>query len=107
MRQIRRLGETDIDPLNGVANFFDLGIIFALGFLLALLSYFGLPSLLQKKDVTVITNSGTNQLEIVRKKGIKIEKYRVSMKKIGGEGEKLGTAYKLKSGEVIYVPEDK
>jgi hypothetical protein len=25
---------------------------------------------------------------------------------MGGEGEKLGTAYRLKSGEVVYVPED-
>ncbi|MFQ6043494.1 MAG: DUF2149 domain-containing protein, partial [Candidatus Poribacteria bacterium] len=26
-------------------------------------------------------------------------------KTLGGEGVKLGTAYRLKSGEVVYVPE--
>ena len=42
MRKIRRLGEQeDNDPLHGVANFFDLGVIFALGFLLALMGLFG------------------------------------------------------------------
>lgn len=44
-------------------------------------------------------------MEIIKKKGLKIEKYRATSLELGGEGEKLGTAYRLKSGEVVYVPE--
>ncbi|MFW5894115.1 MAG: DUF2149 domain-containing protein [Verrucomicrobiota bacterium] len=46
-------------------------------------------------------------MEIIRKKGRKLERYRVSTKQLGGEGEKLGTAYRLKSDEVVYIPECK
>lgn len=45
-------------------------------------------------------------MEIIKRKGLKIEKYRATSEKLGGEGQKLGTAYRLKSGEVVYVPED-
>ena len=105
-RKIRRLGAEDDDPLSGVANFFDLGIVFALGFILALLKYIGLPEMLAKQDVTLVKNPGTSQMEIITKKGVVIEKYRVSRDKLSGEGEKLGTAFRLKNGEVIYVPEE-
>ncbi len=106
MSRIRRLGDEDHDPLQGVANFFDLGIVFALAFIVALIAYLGLPELLERKDVTLIKNPGTAEMEIIRKKGVKIERYRISRQQLGGEGEKLGTAYRLKSGEVVYVPED-
>ncbi len=104
-RQLRRIGTTDDDPLQGVANFFDLGIVFALGFLLALLAYIGLPELMQSNDVTLVKNPGTPMMEIIHKKGVKLERYRVSSDEIGGEGVKLGTAYRLENGEVVYIPE--
>lgn len=31
----------------------------------------------------------------------------MSDQKLSGEGERLGTAYRLKSGKVVYVPEGK
>lgn len=106
MKNIRRLGELeDGDPLHGVANFFDLGIVFALGFLLALMAFFGLPELLEKSDVTLVKNPGTPQMEIIHKKGIKLERYRITSQELGGEGQWLGICYRLKSGEVVYVPE--
>ncbi len=105
-RKIRILGSEDDDPLSGVANFFDLGIVFALGFLLALVAYLGLPELVLKQEVTLVKNPGTPEMEIIRKTGTRIERYRVSREKLGGEGERLGIAYRLKSGEVLYVPEE-
>jgi hypothetical protein len=105
-RQLRRLGMDDDDPLSGVANLFDLGVVFALGFMLALITYIGLPELVAKQDMTLVKNPGTANMEIIRKKGTKIERYRLSKDHLGGEGEKLGTAYRLKSGEVVYVPEE-
>ncbi len=45
-------------------------------------------------------------MEIITKKGKVIKAYKVT-KKIGqGEGEKLGTAYRLKDGRIIYIPEN-
>lgn len=104
---IRRVGEAgDDDPLQGVANFFDLGIVFALGFMIALIAYIGLPELIQKEDFTLVKDPGTKQMEIIQKKGQKISRYRVSKETAGGEGELLGTAYRLANGEVIYVPQE-
>lgn len=106
MSRLRRLGEDGgDDPLQGVANFFDLGIVFALGFLLALLSYLGLPELLQQESVTFVKDPGTPRMEIIHKTPKKLERYRVSRESLAGEGVKLGTAYRLKTGEVVYVPE--
>jgi hypothetical protein len=35
----------------------------------------------------------------------RIRRYRMSHRSLRGEGERLGTAYRLKNGEVIYVPD--
>jgi len=46
-------------------------------------------------------------MEAIKKELQQIVHYRVSEKKAGGDGERLGVAYRLKTGEVIYVPEAK
>jgi hypothetical protein len=97
--------ETD-DPLAGVANFLDLGIVFAAGILLALVSYLNLPELLTNQEITMMKNPGTPEMEILHKKGVTLEHYRVSREQMTGEGHRLGMAYRLKTGEVVYVPEE-
>lgn len=62
---------------------------------------------MKKDDLTLVKNPNTPQMEIIRRKGRTLEHYKVGPNKAGGEGERLGTAFKLKSGEVIYVPEQK
>lgn len=58
-------------------------------------------------DVTVIKNAGKKNMEVIIKKGEKINKYK-SEGKIGqGEGTKAGVAYKLKDGSMVYIPEGK
>lgn len=107
MSRLRRLAtEVDDDPLSGLANLFDLGIVFALGFMLALIAHLGLRELLDRGDVTLVKNPGTPEMEIIRREGKKLERYRVSHERLDGEGVKLGTAYRLVNGEVIYVPEE-
>ncbi|NQT17802.1 MAG: DUF2149 domain-containing protein [Planctomycetes bacterium] len=105
MRNIRRLGEETHDPLQGVANLFDVGIVFALGFLLALMTYLGLPGLVRQRDVTA-RNAGMPQMEIVHPDAVKLERYRMSEERLGGQGLRLGAAYRLRTGEVVCVPDE-
>ena len=106
IRNRRTQADSDDDPLTGLANLFDLGMVFAVALLLAMVTYYSLPELLaDKQDVTIIKNPGTKSMELIRKKGKDIEHLKITTKEIGGEGERLGTAYRLKSGEVVYVPE--
>lgn len=55
----------------------------------------------------MIKNPGKDNMEIITKKGNKIEKYRADSKEEAGgsKGKKIGTAYQLDNGEIIYVPD--
>jgi len=82
-------------------------MVFAVALLLALVTHFQLPELLSRQqDATILKNPGKSNMEIIHRKGKKLEHYRMTRQTLGGEGEKLGTAYRLKTGEVVYVPEE-
>ena len=104
----RRLLEGhDDDPLSGVANLFDVAMVFAIALLLALVTHYRLPELLSaQQDVTILKNPGAPNMEIIRRRGRKLEHYRITRETLGGEGQRLGTAYRLRNGEVVYVPDE-
>ncbi|MBY0513853.1 MAG: DUF2149 domain-containing protein [Gemmataceae bacterium] len=52
-------------------------------------------------EVTVIKNPGTPDMQIIRKKSTEIETLKPTGSRSTGEGQKLGTAYKLKSGNIV------
>lgn len=60
---------------------------------------------LSQQDVTIVTNPGRPDMEMIIKRGKKIEKLKATGEQGRGAGRKLGTAYRLESGEVVYVPE--
>ncbi|MBI5307644.1 MAG: DUF2149 domain-containing protein [Planctomycetes bacterium] len=94
------------DPLSGVANLFDVGIVFIVGLIGALISASSLPDVLSlKSEITLVRKNDACQVEIVTKKGKQVKVEKVTDKKLQGEGTRLGTAYRLKDGKVIYVPE--
>lgn len=103
MRKLRRIGEESHDPMQGIANLFDVGLVFALGFMLALISYLGLPKVLSERKR--VSPDMVTQREIPEDEKIQIDQYRVSQEKLAGEGTRLGVAYRLTSGEVICVSE--
>ena len=106
----RRLNEIDAvsddDPLSGVANLFDVGLVFVVALLVMLFSAYHLQDLFdQNSDMTIMKKTADDQLEIITKKGVKIEAVKVSKSKTKGRGERLGTAYRLKDGTMVYVPQ--
>lgn len=106
-RQDRGSGFSDNDPMSGVANLFDLGLVFIVGLLIALFGAYHLEDLLsQNSDLTIVKKSADGQIEIIEKKGKKIEAMKVSKNKAKGRGEKLGTAYRLENGSMIYIPDE-
>ncbi len=95
------------DPLTGVANLFDLGLVFIVGLIFTLFSAYHLQDLFDKKsELTIMKQSKSGQTEIITKKGKKIEARKVTKKEAKGRGERLGTAYRLEDGTMIYVPDN-
>src|SRR5215510_1783792 len=95
------------DPLAGIANLFDVSVVFIVGLMIALFSVYRIGDLVDaKSEVTMVKTNAAGQKEIIVKKGNKITAYKVSGKTAAGDGERLGTAYRLADGQIIYVPED-
>jgi hypothetical protein len=55
--------------------------------------------------VTITKKTADGKIEMVTKKGKEIKVTKVSNKELEGSGERLGTAYQLEDGKVVYVPE--
>ena len=95
------------DPLAGIANLFDVSVVFIVGLMITLFSVYQIGDLLNAtSEVTIVKTNAQGEREIIVKKGTKIEAYRVSGQTAEGDGERLGTAYRLADGQIIYVPED-
>jgi hypothetical protein len=96
----------DEDPLAGIANLFDVSVAFIVALLIALFTLFSAGSLLdQSSNVTLMKHSASGELEIITKKGPTITVQKATDRSLTGQGVRLGTAYRLGSGEVVYVPE--
>lgn len=94
------------DPMTGVANLFDIGLVFIVGLIITLFTAYHLQDLFsEKSELTIIKKSETGQMEIITKKGKKIKALKVTKEKVLGRGERLGIAYRLEDGTMIYVPE--
>ena len=105
----RRSGSADNaadDPLAGVANLFDASIVFIVAMMLALFSALNMMDLLDpKSEVTIAKKTADGKVEVLTKKGAEIKISRVSDTPLSGAGKRLGTAYQLPDGKVVYVPE--
>lgn len=108
----KRLNDTeDHDPMAVLTNLFDVAMVFAVALMVALVTRFSMTEMFSQEDFTMVKNPGTEQMEIVTKKGDKIEKYKSSNdqstdpEQSNSRGKRVGVAYQLENGEVIYVPE--
>lgn len=99
----------DNDPLLGLINLFDASMVLVVAMVVSLAGKSSMADVvarLSQQDVTIVTNPGKSDMEMIIKRGQKIEKLKATAEQGRGEGQRLGTAYRLGNGEVIYVPEN-
>lgn len=95
--------DESLNPILSAVNLIDVFLVIIAALLITIAQNPLNP--FSSKDVTVIKNPGKKDMEVIIKKGKKIQKYK-SEGKIGqGEGTKAGVAYKLKNGSMVYIPE--
>ncbi len=106
-RRVNKFGkEEDTDPLSVVVNLFDVAMVFAVALMVAMVMHMNMTEIFSQEDFTVVKNPGKENMEIITKEGNKINKYTPSEEQSSGsKGRRVGVAYELENGEIIYVPE--
>ena len=97
----------DVNPMGTVANLFDVAMVFAVALMVALTARFNLSELFTKEDFTMVKNPGKADMEIITREAGQIKRYTPSenQQADGPRGRRVGIAYELENGEIIYVPE--
>lgn len=86
------------EPLDGLVNLFDLGIVLAIAFLLVGLSSLKLSGALgQAPKNTKQPNVTVNQNQSVHNVTLR------PGQRVIGEGKPVGTVYRLSNGQLVYV----
>lgn len=96
----------DFDPRETLVNLFDVAMVFAVALMIAFVIRSQMTELLTSEDVTFVKNAGKPDMEIIVKKDNKVTRYKSEKSTGTGRGERVGIAYRLESGEIIYVPEE-
>lgn len=95
------------DPLDGLVNLFDLGIVLSVAFLLAALSSLDLTEAITGKAKT--ESAPTRPADsVVAPKDQKVKQVELQPnEKVVGRGEPIGTLYRLSDGRTVVVREPK
>ncbi len=90
------------DPLDGLVNLFDLGIVLSVAFLLAALSSLDLTDALTAKSKT---EQATRPVDaVVAKPDQKVKEVELKPgERVIGRGEPVGTVYRLADGRTVIV----
>lgn len=99
--------EEDTDPLSVIVNLFDVAMVFAVALMVAMVMHMNMTEVFTQEDYTIVKNPGKDNMEIITKEGNKINRYTPSQDQSSSQqkGKKVGIAYELENGEIIYVPE--
>ncbi|MCW2840291.1 MAG: hypothetical protein JWR55_1774 [Aeromicrobium sp.] len=89
------------DPLDGLVNMFDIGIVLAVGFLIAALSSLGLTDAVNDGGLVKPTLS-----EIPLQPGQTPQPVPSEGVKTAGRGTPVGTVYRLADGRLVYVTDN-
>ncbi len=96
--------DEELNPLLSVINLIDVFLVLIATLLIIIVQNPLNP--FSQDDVTVVKNPGEANMEMIIKKGEKIDRYKASDAIGQGEGSKAGVAYRMKDGSFIYVPEE-
>ena len=96
----------EIDPMGSLVNLFDVAMVFAVALMVAFVIQSRMTEFLTAEDATFVKNAGKENMEIIVKKNNKITRYKSEKNSGSGKGRRVGIAYQLENGEVIYVPEE-
>ncbi|MDE5624312.1 MAG: DUF2149 domain-containing protein [Alistipes sp.] len=108
MRRTLLRRDEESDPMSVVSNLFDVAMVFAVALMVALVSRYNMTEMFSQEDFTMVKNPGKENMEIITKEGQKINRYTPSEEQnpqSGTRGKRVGIAYELDNGEIIYVPE--
>lgn len=100
--------ENNDNPLGMLTNLFDVAMVFAVALMVALVAHYNMSEIFSKEDYTIVKNPGADNMEIIMKEGDKTKKYTPSENEDtspGSKGRRVGSAYQLEDGEIIYIPE--
>lgn len=96
------LDNEDDDPVLSTINLIDVFMVVIGMLLIAIVNNPVSP--FAKDKFTIIRNEGKPNMEIITKDGQKVVNFKASGASGEGNGEKAGTAYRMKDGTMVYVP---
>ena len=98
------LDAEDDDPVLSTINLIDVFLV-VIGMLMIAVIDNPMNPFAQDK-LTIIRHEGQPDMEILTKEGQKLTRFKASGATGQGDGEKAGTAWRLKDGTMVYVPAD-
>ncbi len=92
------------DPLDGLVNLFDIGIVLSVAFLLAALSSLDLTSVLTERNESLQNSATVPADSVLANPDDQVETIEIQPgQEVVGRGEPLGTLYQLEDGRTIVV----
>jgi hypothetical protein len=93
------------DPLDGLVNLFDLGIVLSVAFLLAALSSLDLTNALTSKSAENATRPAD---AVIKQKDQQVKDVQLKPgERVVGRGQPIGTVYRLSDGRTVIVRRDR
>ena len=92
------------DPLDGLVNLFDIGIVLSVAFLLAALSSLDLTSVITERNQSLEQRAQVPANSVLSNPGDQVETIEIQPgQEVVGRGEPVGTLYRLEDGRTIVV----
>ena len=101
---LNSLDAEDDDPVLSTINLIDVFMVVIGMLMIAVIDNPVNP--FAQDTLTIIRNEGRPDMEIITKDGQKLTRFKASGATGQGDGEKAGTAWRLKDGTMVYVPAD-
>ena len=95
--------DDDLNPITTAVNLVDVFLVIIAALIITIAQNPLNP--FSSENVTVIKNEGQPNMEIIVKQGNEIKQFKSQGKMGSGNGAKAGTAYKMKDGSMVYVPQ--